>query len=331
MRTATSTLIGLTLGTALLLSAPPARAQQMVSNFGFDTGTATWASCCGGTGTVTWEGTRDATGSTLSGSARLSHTDAYDGMAETSLFLTKCLTGPGLVPGNKLFFGMKARFEDGQATLGRAYVSIDFRPDSGCAGNGLGGAQASVEATDNPRGTWVSVKREVADGVTVPAGANSVKLFAVISKQSTGTLDVNLDDVYVATTSTPVCDGLPATIIGDGTDETINGTSEGDVIVARGGSDVVEGKSGNDRICGGPGGDTLNGGTGDDRLFGEGGKDVLAGGNGDDLLDGGGNNDTLNGGADDDTLRGGSGTDTCYGNAGINVKKKCELPFFVPL
>lgn len=330
MRTATSALIGLTLGTTLLLGASPARAQQMVTNFGFDDGTQTWDSCCGGTGNVTWEGTRDAMGSALSGSAHLSHTDVYDGMSETSLFLTKCLTGPGLVAGNKLFFGMKARFEDGQDTLGRAYVSIDFRPESDCSGGGFDGAQASVEATDNPRGTWVPVKRAPAAGVTVPAGAKAVKLFVVISKSSTGVLDANLDDVYVATTTTPVCDGLPATLLGDGTDEFINGTDDSDVIVARGGNDIVDAKGGNDRICGGPGEDTITGGEGDDRIFGEGGQDTLWGEGGKDLLYGAGNNDTLYGGDDDDKLRGGTGIDTCYGDGGTNVKKKCELPIIIP-
>ena len=330
MRTATSTLIRLTLGTALLLCSGPARAQQMVSNFGFDTGTLSWDTCCGATGLVTWNGSQDAMGSALSGSARLSHTDVYDGMSETALFLTKCLGGPGLVAGNKLFFGMKARFEEGQDTLGHAYVQIDFRPEPGCAGDSIGGASASVEATDNPRGAWVSVKRTPAAGVVVPAGTKSLKLFAVIAKTSTGTLDVDLDDVFVATTTTPVCDGLPATIIGDGTDETINGTEASDVIVAKGGNDTVDAKGGNDRVCGGPGNDGIDGGAGDDRIFGEGGQDELWGGPGDDLLYGAGNNDTLHGGDDDDKLRGGTGVDTCHGDGGTNVKKKCELPFVIP-
>ena len=279
---------------------------------------------------MTWEGTQDAMGSALSGSARLSHTDVYDGMSETSLFVTKCLTGPGLVAGNKLFFGMKARFAEGQTTLGHAYISLEFRPEPGCDGTSIGGASTSVEATDNPRGTWVSVKRAPAAGVVVPAGTKSLKLFAVIEKESTGTLDVNLDDVYVATTTTPVCDGLPATIVGDGTDEFINGTEDSDVIAARGGNDIIDAKGGNDRVCGGPGNDTVYGNIGDDRIFGEGGQDDLWGGPGDDLLYGAGNNDTLHGGDDDDKLRGGTGVDTCYGDGGTNVKKKCELPFVIP-
>ncbi|MBY0278895.1 hypothetical protein K2Z84_26475 [Candidatus Binatia bacterium] len=225
---------------------------------------------------------------------------------------------------------MKARFADGEDTLGRTYLAIDFRPEAGCSGESLGGGNVSVKATDNPRGTWLTVKRSAAAGVAVPAGTKSLKVFAVIAKSSTGTLTANLDDVWVASTDTPLCDGLPATIIGDGTDEIINGTDESDVIVAKGGNDIVDGKKGNDRICGGPGGDTLYGGDGDDRIFGEGGQDDLWGGAGNDRLDGAGNNDTLHGGADDDKLRGGTGLDTCYGDGGKNVKKKCELPFVVP-
>lgn len=302
----------------------------MLSNFGLDTGIAAWDTCCGGTGTVGWDGTLDAMGSAKSGSAKLVHTDLYDGMSESALFLTKCVGGPNLTPGKKLFFGMKARFAEGEDTQGRAYLAIEFRSESGCSGASFAGAQAEVEATAQPRGTWRAVERGAAAGVAVPAGTKSLKVFAVIAKSSAGTLTANLDDIWVASTDTPVCDGLPATIIGDGTGEIINGTDESDVIVAKGGNDIVDAKKGNDRICGGPGGDTLYGGEGDDRIFGEGGQDDLWGGSGNDLLYGAGNNDTLHGGADDDKLRGGSGVDTCYGDGGTNVKKKCELPFIVP-
>ena len=330
MRIAKSTLLTLAFGSILLLGARPARAQQMISNFGFDDGLATWDTCCGGTGTVGWDGTLDAAGSSLSGSARLVHTDEYDGLSETALFLTKCVSGPNLTAGKKLVFGMKARFEEGETTLGHAYLAIEFRGDPSCAGSSSGGANVDVEATANPRGTWVTVKRSAATGLTVPADAKSIKVFAVIAKTSTGTLTANLDDVWVASTDTPICDGLPATIIGDGTDEFINGTSASDVIVAKGGNDVIDAKAGNDHVCGGPGGDTIAGGDGDDRIFGEGGQDTLWGDGDDDLLYGAGNNDTLYGGTGNDKLRGGTGVDTCYGDAGTNVKKKCELPFIVP-
>lgn len=331
MRIAKSTLLMGAVGSILLLAAPSARAQQMISNFGFDTGLLTWGSCCGSTGTVGWDGTHDARASAKSGSARLVHTDLYDGLSETALFVTKCVTGPNLTPDKKLFFGMKARFEDGEDTLGRAYLSVEFRGGQDCTGESIFGGSVDVQATDNPRGTWVVVKRAAAAGIAVPAGTGSVKVFAVIAKSSTGTLTANLDDVWVASTDTPICDGMPATLIGDGTDEFINGTDESDVIVAKGGNDVIDAKAGNDRVCGGPGGDTIAGGDGDDRIFGEGGQDTLWGDGDDDLLYGAGNNDTLYGGDGNDKLRGGTGTDTCYGDAGTNIKKKCELPFFVPL
>lgn len=330
MRITKYAVLALALG-SILLADRPARAQQMLSNFGFDKGALTWDTCCGATGTVAWDATLDAMGSAKSGSARLVHSDVYDGLSETALFLTKCVGGPNLAVGKKLFFGMKARFADGEDTLGRAYLAIEFRPESGCTGSSISGASAEVQAADHPRGAWILVKRGAAAGVAVPAGTKSLKVFAVIAKSSAGKLTVNLDDVWVASTDTPVCDGLPATIIGDATDQIINGTDESDVIVAKGGNDIVDAKKGNDRVCGGPGGDTLYGGDGDDRIFGEGGQDVLWGGAGNDLLDGAGNNDTLHGGEDDDKLRGGTGVDTCYGDGGSNVKKKCELPFFVPL
>jgi Ca2+-binding RTX toxin-like protein len=328
MRIAKCALLPMALG-SILFTAPPARAQQMISNFGFDTGILTWDACCGGTGTVQWDGTLDATGSARSGSARLVHNDVFDG-TETALFVTRCLGGPNLTAGKKLFFGMKARFAEGESTVGRTYLALEFRPEAGCTGNSIAGTATSALTSDHPRGAWFAVKRNPAAAVTVPAGTKSLKVFAVVTKDSAGTLTANLDDLYVASTDTPVCDGLPATIVGDGTSELINGTEESDVIVARGGNDSVDAKGGNDRICGGPGNDILYGGEGDDRIFGEGGQDELWGGPGNDLLYGAGNNDTLHGGDDDDKLRGGTGVDTCYGDGGANVKKKCELPFVVP-
>ncbi len=330
MRIAKHALLSLAVGSMVLLAAPPARAQQLLSNFGFDTGLTAWATCCGGTGTVDWDGTRDARDSTLSGSVRLVHTDLFDGISETALFVRQCVDASALAAGTKVFFGMKARFEEGETTLGRAYLSVNFDDQSDCSGTGLGGAQAEVQATDAPRGTWLAVKRNAAAGVALPAGTKGLKIFAVIAKSSTGTLTANLDDVWIASTTTPLCDGMPATIIGDGTDQFINGTNASDVIVAKGGNDIIDAKAGNDRVCGGPGDDTIAGGNGDDRLFGEGGKDTLWGDGDDDLLYGAGNNDTLYGGTGNDKLRGGTGVDTCYGDAGTNVKKKCGLPFIVP-
>lgn len=331
MRTAKRTFSTLVLAAVLGLGARSGHALQLLPNFTFDTGLEDWGSCCGATGTVGFDPDNDYYASALSGSARLVHTQFYDGISETSLFLTTCLEGADIAAGKELVYGMKVRFETGEATVGEADLSLEFRSQPGCGGSSIDGSSKSLATSDVERGTWATLRRPSSMPVTVPEGTVSLKLFAVISKQSNGTLTANFDDIYVATADTPLCNGLPATLVGDGTDEFIAGTDATDVIVARGGVDLIDGMGGNDRICGGPGDDVLYGGDGDDRIFGEGGADELWGGADDDLLYGAGNDDELYGGDGNDKLRGGTGVDTCYGDAGTNVKKKCELPFFIPL
>ena len=85
----------------------------------------------------------------------------------------------------------------------------------------------------------------------------------------------------------PVCDGLPATIVG---------SSKADVLLGTVGPDVVWAGAGNDRIKGFDDDDILCGGTGEDVLIGGHGDDVLIGGRG------------------ADTLRGGGGVDECTGS-----------------
>ena len=75
----------------------------------------------------------------------------------------------------------------------------------------------------------------------------------------------------------PVCNGLPATIIGTNRADRLIGTPGNDVIVGQGGDDWINGMGGNDTICGGDGNDTLVGGAGDDTLFGGAGDDTLYG------------------------------------------------------
>lgn len=150
--------------------------------------------------------------------------------------------------------------------------------------------------------------------------------------------------VEAAAEETPLCFGLPATIVGtDPAGETLRGTPGDDVIVGLGGDDFIVGYDGNDRICGGAGRDTITAGPGNDRAHGGAGRDVIAGGPGRDLLRGGGGadnlrgddgndrlfggggNDRLDGGAGTDRLDGGAGTDTCFGE----TKAACELPVAV--
>ncbi|MEM9564058.1 MAG: ExeM/NucH family extracellular endonuclease [Actinomycetota bacterium] len=111
----------------------------------------------------------------------------------------------------------------------------------------------------------------------------------------------------------PMCNGLPATIVGTDGNDRLVGTSGDDVIVGLGGNDTLIGLAGNDVLCGGDGNDLLYGGGGDDEMFGEGDNDRAQAGSGNDTFDGGDGNDYANGADGVDTLLGGPGRDRLLG------------------
>jgi len=126
----------------------------------------------------------------------------------------------------------------------------------------------------------------------------------------------------------PLCDGLPATILGTSEAEELVGTPGPDVIIGLGGNDTIIGHGGDDRLCGnggddvllaGTGADIVIGGLGNDLVEGNAGNDLLYGGGGDDDLRGHGGDDLVLGGAGDDSLRGGSGDDVLLGLGGRDV------------
>lgn len=139
-------------------------------------------------------------------------------------------------------------------------------------------------------------------------------------------------NLHVENGPPPLCQGVPATIVGTAAADTINGTAGADVIVGGAGDDVINGLGGNDRICGDAGDDTIRGGAGNDTVFGgsgsddirgEAGNDTLLGNPGSgsnddagDYLNGGAGSDTLDGWVGDDELNGGAGNDTLLGMAG---------------
>jgi len=325
MRNATLTILPV-LGFCCLVTS--ASAEEMLPNGKFDTSIQTWGTCCGPTGTVGFDPTRDASGSALSGSAEIVHTQVIDA-SPTYMTIVRCLSAQA---GQAFFFGAKVRFREGQVINGNAFVSIEFRPDDACEELSTFGDLDVVEAKNVARGTWIPLTiGNQSTGIVAPAGTNSMRLAVTLGKFVDGTLTLNIDDVFAAPVGTPVCDGFPATMIGTSANDFLPGSTASDVIVGRGGVDWIDGKGGNDRLCGGPGGDTLYGGTGDDRAFGEGGADDVYGGAGKDWLSGGGSNDDLFGGPGVDSMNGGSGTDKCDGGSGaVDLAKNCETTVAVP-
>lgn len=130
---------------------------------------------------------------------------------------------------------------------------------------------------------------------------------------------VGLAPVASGVGDVPLCQGMPATIVGTEGADRIVGTNKADVIVALGGDDIIVGGNGDDVICAGSGDDQVDGGNGRDRLFGEDGDDRLTGANGEDALDGGRGADWLGGNNGTDELVGGPGADEGHGGIGKDV------------
>src|SRR5690606_32110442 len=266
-------------------------------------------------------------GSALSGSLELDNTSPQ----YVIMSISRCLSGPEIQGGKKLFAGAKVRLREGQTAGAAAQLRLHAHPDGNCSKNTLGDELFQATSSEVPRGTWIplTIGSQKAP-IVLPEGTNSVNLVVSLVRKGDPPLTMNIDDVFLATGGTPLCDGMPATIVGTPAGDLIHGTSGSDVIVGRGGGDVIRGGAGNDRICGGPGNDVLLGGPGDDRLFGQGGDDSLYGGARHDFLNGGRGNDTLRGNAGKDRLNGGSGTDHCHGGPGADVAKKCNISVAVP-
>ncbi len=122
-----------------------------------------------------------------------------------------------------------------------------------------------------------------------------------------------------ASTSTPMCNGRPATIVGTAGNDVLRGTSGADVIVGLGGNDIIEGLAGADIICGGAGDDLIRAGWGNDVVLAGQGRDVVRGSRGNDAIYGQAGRDDLQGGTGADTLVGGDHADTLVGGTGNDV------------
>ncbi|MGH1491361.1 MAG: M28 family peptidase [Acidimicrobiales bacterium] len=118
---------------------------------------------------------------------------------------------------------------------------------------------------------------------------------------------------------TPLCNGLPVTIMGTDSRDVINGTAGNDVIMAKGGNDSVNGGAGNDTICLGSGNDSGIGAGGDDFIDGEDGDDLITTGSGDDIALGGEGKDRIRVDRGDDIADGGAGNDRLEGDGGEDI------------
>ncbi len=293
------------------LHAAPAAAQSLVTNGQFNGSTAGWSKrLIVGSAALGFDAELDANASPQSGSAFLANTSAT---ANVVVSLAQCFPASG---GQKLVWGGRLRFREGEATLGNTSTIVSFFDGPNCTGAALlaiGGEQ--FEPTTDGRGVWLDGGFGTpAVGAVAPAGTESAALGVRILKTSAGaSLTVGADKLFAALAGSPRCQGQIPTIVGSDGPDTLNGTSGTDVIMGLGGADEIFAAGGFDVVCGGGGADTLEGGPGTDVLDGGAGEDVLLGGGGNDLLIGGGSNDACAGGA---------------GNA--DLAASCEITSSVP-
>jgi Ca2+-binding RTX toxin-like protein len=295
----------------LLLHAAPGAAQNLVTNSQFNASTAGWSKrLIGGSATLGFDAGLDANASPQSGSAFLANTSAT---ANVVVSLAQCFPASA---GQKLVWGGRLRFREGEATLGNASTILSYFDGPNCTGAALfaiGGEQFTP--LSDGRGVWLDGGFGTPSvGVVAPAGTESAALGVRILKTGAGaSLTVAADKLFVALAGSPRCQGQIPTIVGSNGPDTLEGTPGTDVIMGLGGPDEIFAAGGFDVVCGGGGADTLEGGPGTDILDGGAGEDVLLGGGGNDLLIGGGSNDSCAGGA---------------GNA--DLAASCEITSTVP-
>ncbi len=317
-----------------LAAAGSAVAQEMIANGQFDAGIGGWH-LLSLVGVVGFDPERDASDSDRSGSLGMIHQEPPEGAALYVLAARHdCLTG--IAGGDAFFFGGTLRFDAAETSSGYAFVYIQFWStttcDSGAPSKVLGSFNTPVLWASEDRGEWQLVSfGGPRSGAIAPPGTQSMRLGVALTMTQGSQLTLNVDDAYLAPVGTPVCGGLPATIIGTEDDDFLVGTEGSDVIVGRRGDDTIDGNGGNDRICGGRGNDSICAGDGDDRVWGGRGTDYAYGSGDDDVLRGGSGADHLYGGNDDDDLRGGAGADSCDGGQGSDGPLTgCEAEADVP-
>jgi hypothetical protein len=169
-------------GAMLLLAGGAAElsAQNLVVNSGFDTDLGGWEVGP----TTTWDGTKDAGGSSASGSARsiAIFDSTFGGSTEV---VTQCVNLTG--SGGPYSLSGKIFIPVGQASGGAA-LSVGFLPGPNCTGvpfPGTVGLTELVTATN----AWVPAT------ATVGTFGQSARIAAFIQAREPGTLEVNFDNL----------------------------------------------------------------------------------------------------------------------------------------
>jgi Ca2+-binding RTX toxin-like protein len=304
-----------------LLSSGPAAADTIVHNGFFDGGVIGWTD---GLATLAFDLSADGDGFDGSGSARIAKLSNH----VWPEMLTQCVDG--IQAGGTYFLEAKVAFAAGESASAVVNSAIEFYDLPGCTGVPGVSASSPLRTTSDGRGKWLNLPiGNYKKGIQAGAYAQSARIAIELATANGNTITANVDDVTLAQTGAPLCQGFSATIVGTKGADHLVGTPGDDVIVGLGGDDEIDGRGGNDIICGGGGVDTISGGSGADQIFGEGGNDILKGGSGDDTLVGGDGGDSLSGGRGHDEMDPGPGFDCWDGGADDPANDVgCDLLFF---
>jgi hypothetical protein len=197
---------------ALVCSAAPAVAQNLVQNPRFDTDLTSWAEYesppdPAGTDAVAWD-TEDVDDSLTSGSAAVQF-DATPTDANAVFGIRQCIDfAPAVQPVTSAVFGTRFKLPTNQTADGGTNVTIDvaFFDAAGCTGTLItGGSQGkTVLAAGDLSDTVWPVTEIVLPGFDIPpappSGPLSAQLRLVVRRVGTNsnTLDVFFDQAYLA-------------------------------------------------------------------------------------------------------------------------------------
>jgi hypothetical protein len=176
----------------LLLGAPPALAQNQLTNGSFATNLTGWPA--ESAAATTAFSTNDANGSGASGSIAISNVSSG---ANNGAGVSQCVNG--ITGGASYDYLGKAFIPTGQDRTGTAQIGLRWYAAASCAGGTVGNQPRQSTATV---GSWVALS-----GLSsvAPANAVSAQFVAFPSKvEEGGTLVANFDDLILRPAGTPV-------------------------------------------------------------------------------------------------------------------------------
>jgi hypothetical protein len=146
---------------------------------------------------TSWDGTRDAGGSSASGSAR--GVASFDRIGLVDVLVSQCL--PATEPGTIFTLSGKAFIPAGQAGSGAVLFSVGFFPDFFCQGAPIPGGGGALTPPITATNAWTST------ATTVYAVGKSARFAAFTQASSAGNFGANVDDLVFQPATAATCLG----------------------------------------------------------------------------------------------------------------------------